>query len=218
LDLGMDRENWPSLSVLGRDDRFTVRRVWCIGRNYVDHAKEMGETGDKPPLVFAKNPMGVVGVAEGEEGGIVYPSETTELHHEVEWVLAIGTGGVVIGSAVGIDMTRRDLQRQMKDRRGPWAVAKDFEDSAPVGPIVLGVVPSRGRISLSVDGELRQCGDLSLMICDATAVVAMLNRLCPLAAGDLIFTGTPAGVGSVRRGQLMEAEIEAVGVLSVRVR
>jgi len=191
--------------------------VWCIGRNYVDHAKEMGETGKKPPLVFAKNPMGLVPVKDGETGVITYPIETDDLQHEVELVLAIGKGGTIVGSAVGLDMTRRDLQRAMKERRGPWSIAKDFADSAPVGPITLGPPPVQGAIVLRVDGEKRQSGELARMIWGPDALIQRLNRLCPLAAGDLIFTGTPAGVGPVRPGEQMLATVAGLADLRVDV-
>lgn len=148
---------------------------------------------------------------------MTYPSETKNLHHEVELVLAIGTGGAIIGSAVGLDMTRRDLQTQMKERGGPWSIAKDFAESAPVGPIVLGDVPEAGLIELRVDGELRQSGDLSMMMWGPEALVRRLNALCPLAAGDLIFTGTPAGVGAVEVGQTLEAKIVGLPPLTVKI-
>ena len=213
----MDPGEWPRLQILGSEDRFTVRRVWCIGRNYLDHAKEMGDTGTKPPLVFAKNPMGLVPAGDGEVVHIMYPSQTDELHFEVEWVLAIGEGGRIIGSTVGLDMTRRDLQRSMKERRGPWAIAKDFADSAPIGRLLLGTIPVDASIRLSVDGELRQSSNIHHMMWGAEALVARVNELCPLAPGDLIFTGTPAGVGPVEAGQKMEAFIEGVGRLTVHV-
>ena len=217
MDWGMDHNDWPRLSVMGSVYGFTARRVWCIGRNYVDHAKEMGDTGTKPPLVFAKHPCGLVPVRENEAARIRYPSKTEDLHHEVELVLAIGEGGGVIGSAVGLDMTRRDLQLQMKDRRGPWTIGKDFLDSAPIGPIVLGDPPVSGRIALTVDGVVRQHGDVSLMMHGPEALVSRVNAFCPLQAGDLIFTGTPSGVGSVTPGQVLEATIEGLPPLIVHV-
>ena len=217
LERGMDPSEWPRLHILGSNDRFNVRRVWCIGRNYAEHAKEMGDTGTKPPLMFAKNPMGLVPVAQGETGHIVYPGQTKELHYEVEWVLAIGAGGRCVGSTVGLDMTRRDLQRAMKGRRGPWAIAKDFADSAPIGPLRLGGLPKEAAITLQLDGEIRQSSNISHMMWGPDALIERLNALCPLAPGDLIFTGTPAGVGPVEVGQKMVANIEGVCSLTVSV-
>ena len=136
MDRGMNWQDWPRIPIYGSEETFTPRRIWCIGRNYVEHAREMGESGSKPPLIFAKSPAGLVVGAGSNVVEVPYPVQTQEFHHEVELVVAIGNNGGVIGTAVGLDMTRRDLQASMKARRGPWSIAKDFDGAAPIGPIV----------------------------------------------------------------------------------
>jgi fumarylpyruvate hydrolase len=217
MNLGMDPQQWPRLTILGTEDTFLPRRVWCVGRNYAAHAREMGEDGRKPPLIFSKNPICLTPVAAEVSGRVNYPPDTEALHHEVEMVLALGEGGKVLGAAVGLDMTRRDLQTRMKERRGPWSLAKDFDGAAPIGPIRLGPVPENGEIGLWVDGERRQVANLNEMIWDAEALCKRLSETVQLAAGDLIFTGTPAGVGPVVRGQTLRAEIEGLPTLQVVV-
>lgn len=210
---------------------FPVHRVYCVGRNYAEHAKEMGHSGREPPFFFLKPADAVVPVADGETGAIDYPPLTADLHHEVELVVAIGEGGRDIdaadaarhvwGYAIGLDMTRRDLQAEMKKQGRPWCIGKAFEQSAPVGPIhpkaATGLL-TRGAITLAVNGQPRQRGDLGDLIWSVDETIAALSRAWVLRPGDLIFTGTPAGVGAVARGDVMEAAIDGLGTLRVAVR
>jgi fumarylpyruvate hydrolase len=204
----------PTLPVRGTAKRFPVRRIWCIGRNYAAHAREMGHDPTREaPFFFHKNP-------ENAQAGEVfrYPPGTREVHHEVELVVALASGGediapgdapgCVFGYAVGLDMTRRDLQAQAKAAGRPWSAAKAAEGSAPMGEIVPAAEishPEAGRIALSVNVAVRQESDLSRMIWSVPEMIAILSRFFTLGPGDLIMTGTPAGVGPVVRGDLMEA-------------
>jgi len=210
--------------------QFPVRRIYCVGRNYAEHAQEMGFTGREPPFFFLKPADSVVPVADGAVGEIPYPSLTANLHHEVELVVAIGTGGRDIaaadaaahiwGHAIGLDMTRRDLQNDMKKQGRPWCIGKAFDQSAPIGPlhpIASTGDLSRGAITLAVNGTVRQKGDLSELIWNVAETIETLSKAWTLQPGDLIFTGTPAGVGAVVRGDLMEASIAGLGTLQVRV-
>ena len=217
MNIGMHDSEWPQLPILGSSQRFIPRRIWCIGRNYRAHALEMGDTRQKPPLVFSKHALTLV--SSGIEGmcRMVYPRNCVSLHHEVELVLALGEGAKIIGSAVGLDMTRRVLQQQLKERRGPWTLAKDFDSAAPIGPIRLGAPPKSGPISLAVNGEVRQTGDLSHMLWDVDALVDYLNQYDALAEGDLIFTGTPAGVGPVVVGDQHDDQISGIQSLHVMI-
>ena len=209
---------------------FPVHRIYCVGRNYAEHAQEMGFTGREPPFFFMKPADAVVPVADGETGDVAYPSLTKNLHHEVELVVAIGVGGRDIavadaakhiwGYAVGLDMTRRDLQNDMKKQGRPWCIGKAFEQSAPIGPLyAIGDTGelSRGAIRLTVNGVERQKGDLSELIWNVAETIATLSQAWTLAPGDLIYTGTPAGVAAVVPGDLMEASIEGLGPLRVAV-
>jgi len=210
---------------------FPVHRVYCVGRNYAEHAQEMGHTGREPPFFFLKPADTVVFVADGQTGEIDYPTLTTNFHHEIELVVAIGVGGSgiraadalrhVYGYAIGLDMTRRDLQNDMKKQGRPWCIGKAFEQSAPIGPIHplarTGEL-ARGPITLQVDGQLKQKGDLSDLIWNVAETIEHLSAAWVLQPGDLIYTGTPAGVGAVTRGQVMEGRIEGLGELRVRVR
>jgi len=199
---------------------FPVRRIYCVGRNYADHAREMGSDPDREPPFFFTKPRDAVFTARD----VPYPPATTNLHFEVELVLALSAGGVdldpaaalgcVFGSAVGVDLTRRDLQAEAKNAGRPWDMAKGFDASAPIGLIRPGPAPARGSIGLSVDGEVRQAADLSEMIWTVGETLAHLSRLVTLAPGDLVFTGTPAGVGPVERGQSVSAEIEGLAPLA----
>jgi len=205
---------------------FPVRRVFCVGRNYAAHAREMG--GDpvrEPPFFFTKPADAlVVGGADTP-----YPPATANLHHEMELVVAIGTGGTeiapdsalahVFGYAAGLDMTRRDLQDGAKAARRPWDMSKGFDFSAPIGEIlpVAGGHPDSGSIVLRVNGEVRQQGDLADQIWPVPDIIAALSRLVALQPGDLIFTGTPDGVGPVVRGDVLEGEIAGVGVVRTKV-
>ena len=204
----------PTLAVADSTERFPVRRIFCVGQNYADHAREMGSDPERqPPFFFSKPADAVV------DSGLClpFPTKTRNLHHEVELVIALGAGGVdvkpadaaslIFGFAVGIDLTRRDLQAEAKKAGRPWDMAKGFDHSAPVGPLRRGVPPHGGAIGLSIDGEARQAGDLSDMIWSVADIVAFLSTYVAVAAGDLIFTGTPAGVGPIQRGERVRGTI-----------
>ena len=207
-----------SVAVAGASARFPVHRIYCIGRNYAEHAKEMGAAVDKEQPIFFMKPADAV-VEDG--AAIPYPSATSNLHHEVELVAALGRGGRdiaveralehVLGYAVGVDLTRRDLQAAAKKAGAPWDTAKGFDQSAPVSAIVpvdaLGGHPSRGAIWLDVNGARKQDADLSEMVHSVAEIIAMLSRLYALAPGDLVFCGTPAGVGPLSRGDAFAAGI-----------
>ena len=217
----------PFLPVKGTQACFPVHRIYCVGQNYADHAIEMG--GDptrNPPFFFQKNPDCLV--IEGRD--FPYPSQTEDVHHEIELVVALKTGGCgipvvkaldhVYGYAVGIDMTRRDLQAVAKKAGRPWEVAKAFEHSAPCSAIVMASEighPETGAITLKINGETRQSGDLNQMIWKVAETISYLSSLFELQPGDLIFTGTPAGVGPVQRGDRLEGQVDGVGMLSVIV-
>ena len=210
---------------------YPIGKVLCLGRNYAEHALEMGHTGREPPFFFMKPADALVPVPEGETGVIDYPTLTANLHHEIELVVAIGRGGSGIraadapahlwGYAVGLDMTRRDLQNEMKKQGRPWEIGKAFEQSAPIGPVrpmaQCGEL-LRGAITLAVNGAPRQKGDLADLIWSVNETIEQLSAAWTLQPGDLIFTGTPAGVGAVVRGDLMEGAIEGLGALKVTVR
>ncbi len=216
----------PSLPVQGTERRFPVRRVYCIGRNYAAHTIEMGGDPERdPPFFFQKNPDNL-----DCSGAFPYPVQSSDVHHELELVVALKSGGVnipveraldhVYGYAVGLDMTRRDLQGEAKDLRRPWETGKAFEHSAPCGALVpaAGIGhPSKGLIQLKVNGEVRQTGDLDQMIWKVPEIIAYLSDYFELAAGDIIMSGTPSGVAAVARGDVMEAEVEGVGTLRVTV-
>jgi fumarylpyruvate hydrolase len=215
-----------SLPVAGSADRFPVRRIYCVGRNYAEHAKEMGHDPNKePPFFFQKNPDNVL-----TSGEMPYPSQTKDLHHEIELVVALKSGGVnipaasalehVYGYAVGLDMTRRDLQGEAKKMGRPWEVGKAFECSAPITavfPASRTGHPAKGAIWLKVNGVVKQKGDLSELIWNIPDTIAYLSTLFRLQAGDLIMSGTPAGVAAVHRGDILEGHVEGVGDLKVVV-
>jgi fumarylpyruvate hydrolase len=190
---------------------FPVRRIYCVGRNYADHAREMGSDPDREPPFFFSKPRDAIITAES----VPYPPATSDLHHEVELVLALGAGGanlspleagaLVFGAAVGVDLTRRDLQAQAKAAGRPWDMAKGFDASAPIGLVRPGPAPGKGAISLSVDAQPRQSGDLSEMIWSHAEILSHLSALVRLEPGDLVYTGTPAGVGALMRGERVEA-------------
>jgi fumarylpyruvate hydrolase len=207
---------------------FPVHRIYCVGRNYVEHAKEMGFTGREPPFFFMKPADAVLAVAEGEVGRMPYPSLTKELHHEVELVVAIGTGGKAIaaadalrhvwGYAVGLDMTRRDLQGEAKKLGRPWDIGKSFDHSAPIGPIRRAAeckVDADTRITLEVNGKVRQQSTIGKLIWNIGEIIEHLSTAWELAPGDLIFSGTPEGVAAVVRGDRLDAEVSGVGRLQV---
>ena len=218
--------------VVGRDAQFPVHRVYCVGRNYAAHAREMGFDPDRePPFFFCKPADAVVPVAEGQTLDSRYPAMTQNLHHEIELVAAIGKGGRdipedkalehVFGYAVGLDMTRRDLQLDMRKAGRPWEIGKAYDASAPMGPIHpaagnMGAL-AQARIVLTVNGETRQDSSIAQLIWSVPETIAYLSRYFELQPGDLIFTGTPEGVGAVVPGDLMEGRIEALGSLKVRI-
>jgi fumarylpyruvate hydrolase len=220
----------PSVPVAG-GGLFPVHRIYCVGRNYAEHAQEMGFSGREPPFFFLKPADAVLPVADGETGEMAYPPLTANLHHEIELVVAIGTGGRNIaaadaashiwGYAVGLDMTRRDLQNDMKKQGRPWSIGKAFDQSAPIGPLHpisrTGELAS-GAITLSVNGVPRQKGDLSELIWNVAETIETLSRAWTLQPGDLIYTGTPAGVGAVVSGDLLEGSIAGLGTLKLRLR
>ena len=214
------------IPVAGTDAVFPVRRVYCVGQNYALHAKEMGGDGRQPPFFFSKPADALV--AGG--GLIAYPPQTDNLQHEVELVVALSDGGAdipvekalahVFGYAVGIDLTRRDLQAAAKEKGRPWDIAKGFDQSGPVSaivPVEASGHPEKGRIWLSVNDAVKQDGDLAEMTWNVAEIIANLSTYVKLAAGDLIFTGTPAGVSTVLRGDVLEGRIENVGELRIRL-
>lgn len=218
----------PSIAVAGVDSRFPVRRIFCVARNYAAHAREMGADPDREAPFFFTKPADAV-VDSGST--IPYPPETSDFQHEVELVVALGKGGAniapedapghIAGYAVGLDMTRRDLQAQAKEKGRPWDWAKGFDNSAPVSalvPVGQSGHPQAGRIWLMVDGELRQQGDLSDMIWPVADIIALISRSIELKPGDLIMTGTPEGVGAVHPGQRLTGGVEGVGEISLTIR
>jgi fumarylpyruvate hydrolase len=221
-----------SLPVAGTTSRFPIRRVFCVGRNYADHAREMGATaqaeGREPPFFFMKPADAVVG-GEGEVS-VTYPPITQNLHHEVELIVALKGGGsniaaanalaLIFGYAVGLDLTRRDIQAKAKEKGHPWDMGKGFDQSAVAGaihPVSETGHPDCGRIWLEVNGQIRQDGDLSAMMWKVADIIANLSTTVRLAAGDLIYTGTPAGVGPILPGDLLEAGVNGVGSLHARI-
>ena len=215
----------PSLAIKGSDQLFPIHRIYCVGRNYAEHTKEMGGDTKDPPFFFQKNPDNIVA-----DGTFPYPPQTRNVHHELELVVALKSGGVniaaadamshVFGYAVGIDMTRRDLQDVAKKLARPWEVAKAFEHSAPITAIVPAQhveTIAKGAIWLEINGARKQSGDLSQMIWDVPHQIEFLSTLFELKAGDLIFTGTPSGVGAVQRGDTLKGHVDGVGDLKVTV-
>jgi fumarylpyruvate hydrolase len=217
----------PCVPVYGSQQPFPVHRIYCVGQNYADHAREMGgDPSREPPCFFSKPPDAVV----SDQRRIAWPTRTSDLHHEVELVVALASGGNdigvdeapghIFGYAVGVDLTRRDLQSEAKSRGGPWDTAKGFDHSAPLSsihPIGETGLLERGPISLTVNGELRQRGDIGDMIWSVPEVIAELSTLFTLQAGDLIFTGTPAGVGPLQPGDEVRCSIDKVDSLVIRV-
>ena len=215
--------------VAGSTDLLPVHRIYCVGRNYEEHAREMGFTGREPPFFFAKPADALLPVADGI-GEVPYPPETNNLHHEMELVVAIGRRGRAIaaadapafiwGYAVGLDMTRRDLQAEAKKLGRPWEIGKAFDYSAPIGaakPIERTGEIRRGRIWLKVNGQLRQDSDVAKMIWSVDETIAHLSKYFELVPGDLIFTGTPEGVAAVVPGDELEGGVDGVGTLRVKI-
>jgi fumarylpyruvate hydrolase len=221
------------LYVEGTEDRLPVRRVYCVGRNYAAHAREMGFDPDRePPFFFCKpnDAASIVPVAAGETATIPYPAQTSNFHFEIELVVAIGKAGKnipvdkaldhIYAYGVGLDMTRRDLQMKMREQGRPWEIGKAFDYSAPVGPLrrIVDTGPlTSAAIALDVDGTVRQKSDVSHLIWSVEETIANLSSLFELQPGDLIFTGTPEGVGAVQRGETMTGTIEGFAPLKVRV-
>lgn len=217
----------PTLPVRGSDKVFPVHRIYCVGRNYAEHAIEMGHDPNREaPFFFQKNPDTLV----PNDGEFPYPSATKDVHHELELVVALRSGGTniptekaldhVYGYAVGLDMTRRDLQGEAKKLGRPWEVGKAFESAAPCSEIVPATEighPTKGAVWLKVNGELRQKGDLDQLIWKVPEMISYLSGLFELRAGDLIFSGTPAGVGPVKSGDSLQGGVEGVGELRIRV-
>ncbi|MFZ4605462.1 MAG: fumarylacetoacetate hydrolase family protein [Caulobacter sp.] len=204
----------PTVPVQGSDRPFPVRRILCVGRNYAAHRREMGGDDRDPPFFFTKPADAVV--LPGAD--VPYPSATSDLHHEIELVVAIGEGGAIFGFAVGVDLTRRDLQNAFKAKGQPWDAAKGFDASAPISAIIptTGVIP-QGRIKVSVNGETKQDGAVADMIWSVEEILVEAGKLWKLEPGDLIFTGTPEGVGPLVRGDKVEGSVEGVGALSFRI-
>ena len=215
-----------SLPIRETDAQFPVRRIYCIGRNYADHAIEMGHNPDREaPFFFQKNAQNI-----DISGTFPYPPQTSDVHHEIELVVALKSGGANIGEsdalqhvygyAVALDMTRRDLQGEAKKTGRPWEIGKAFERSAPMSALVpvadTGYLDA-GRISLSINGEMRQDGDLNQMIWKVPEMISYLSRFYDIAAGDLIMSGTPAGVGPVEKGDVLTGDIEGLGTLMTKV-
>lgn len=216
----------PALSIAGTTELFPVRRLWCVGRNYLEHVREMGHDERDPPFFLAKPADAVV-----SDGSIVpYPPLTKDMHHEVELVFALKGGGrnikadealnLVYGYGVGIDLTRRDLLIASRDVKRPWEIGKAFDNSAPCGALRPAAEighPKSGRIMLKCNGHVRQDSDLAQMIWDVPKIIARLSEMVAVAAGDIIMTGTPSGVAATVPGDKLECEIEAVGKLTVTI-
>jgi fumarylpyruvate hydrolase len=212
----------PTIPIAHSTAHFPVRRIFCVGQNYADHAREMGSDPNRQPPFFFGKPADAV-VPSGLH--LPFPPRTANLHHEVELVIALGRGGMdlkpvdapalIFGYAVGIDLTRRDMQAEAKKAGRPWDMSKGFDHSAPIGPVTRGLPPSAAAITLSIDGQLRQAGDLEDMIWSVAEIIAFLSSYVAVAAGDLIFTGTPAGVGPIQRGELVRGAIAGIAPVEV---
>ena len=219
-----------SVPVVGQESRFPVHRIYCVGRNYEEHAKEMGFTGREPPFFFLKPADSLVVVEEGQTGQMPYPSLTQNLHHEIELVVAIGKGGRniqaadaaqhIYGYAVGLDMTRRDLQNDMKKQGRPWCIGKASDHSAPIGPITptaqAGDV-NQAAISLQVNGADRQRSSVAKLIWNVAETIEHLSAAWELQPGDLIYTGTPEGVAAVVAGDILAGQVAGLGSLTIKI-
>ena len=219
-----------TLPVVGQTAQYPVRRVYCVGRNYAEHAKEMGFTGREDPFFFTKPADALVPVAADQWGEIPYPSQTSNFHYEMELVVALGSGGkdltveqaakCIYGYAAGLDMTRRDLQAECKKQGRPWEIGKAFDYSGPIGPIYPATDVQdieNATISLEVNGQVKQNSTIASLIWSVPESIAFLSGLFELKAGDLIFTGTPEGVGAVVAGDTMVGRISGLADLQVRV-
>jgi fumarylpyruvate hydrolase len=214
----------------GSSDLLPVHRIYCVGRNYAEHQKEMGFSGREAPFFFMKPADAVLPVPFGSVGEMPYPGETGNLHHEIELVVAIGKAGRniaaadaakhIYGYAVGLDMTRRDLQFALRDKGRPWDVAKGFDWSAPISPVKPIVVTGEitaAAIFLNVNGQRRQASDVSKLIWNVSETIEHLSKFYELRPGDLVFTGTPEGVGAVVKGDELEGGVAGIGTLKVRI-
>jgi fumarylpyruvate hydrolase len=222
----IEQPSQPALPVVGSDAVFPVRRVYCIGRNYAAHAIEMGHNPDRePPFFFQKNPNNL-----DASGEFPYPAQTSDVHHEIEMVVALKSGGTnipvnraldhVFGYGIALDMTRRDLQGEQKKLGRPWEIGKAFERSAPSGPLHPASDTGhldQGHVVLKVNGDVRQEGDLNQMIWKVPEMISYLSDYFELAAGDIILSGTPSGVGPVVKGDTMEASIDGLGSITIKV-
>ena len=219
-----------SVPVIGTADRYAVHRIYCVGRNYEEHAKEMGFTGREPPFFFLKPADAILAVEAGTTGTLAYPSLTKNFHHEIELVVAIGTGGKnikasdahqhIYGYAVGLDMTRRDLQGEMKKTGRPWCIGKAFDHSAPIGPITpvaLAGDINNAELYLQVNGKDRQRSNVAKLIWNVAETIEHLSAAWELMPGDLIYTGTPEGVAAVVAGETMVGSVSGLGELHVKV-
>ena len=220
----------PSIPVVGTEAQFPVHRIYCVGRNYEEHAKEMGFTGREPPFFFMKPADAIVVAPPGATTPLPYPSLTTNLHHEIELVVAIGKGGKniaaadalshIYGYAVGLDMTRRDLQNDMKKQGRPWSIGKGFDHSAPIGPITpaaqAGNVGKAG-IWLQVNGVDRQRSNVAQLIWNIAETIEHLSTAWELQPGDLIYTGTPEGVSAVVTGDVLEGGVDGLGSIRLKL-
>ena len=219
-----------SVPVVGTEDRFPVHRIYCVGRNYEDHAKEMGFTGREPPFFFLKPADAIVAVEADGNASMPYPSLTKNLHHEIELVVAIGKGGKnikaadaqqhIFGYAVGLDMTRRDLQAEMKKQGRPWSIGKAFDHSAPIGPITPAAQAgdvNQAEIYLQVGGQDRQRSNVSKLIWNIAETIEHLSAAWELQPGDLIYTGTPEGVAAVVPGDTLTGGVTGLGTLSIKI-
>ena len=217
----------PSLPVVGDTRRFAVNRIYCVGRNYADHAREMGHDPDREPPFFFMKPANSI-VADGKD--MSYPNLSNDVHHEIEMVVAIGKGGTnisaakalehVYGYGVGLDMTRRDLQGEAKKMGRPWDTGKAFDQSAPCAAITPATQCghlNKGIVKLLVNGEVRQEGDLNQLIWNIPDTIAYLSTLFTLEPGDLIMSGTPAGVGPVNKGDILEGSVEGLAPLKIKI-
>ena len=220
----------PSVPVTGSVDTFPVHRIYCVGRNYVDHAKEMGHTGREAPFFFMKPSDAILPVPAGTTGALPYPAHTQDFQHEMELVVAIGKGGSDIGVdealghvwgyAAGLDMTRRDLQGEAKKLGRPWDTGKAFEQSAPIGPITPAAQAGdmgQAAITLHVNGAVRQSSTIDMLIWNVAETIADLSTYFTLQPGDLIYTGTPAGVAAVQRGDELVGAIDGLETVRVKV-
>jgi len=219
-----------AVPVHGESALFPVHRIYCVGRNYEEHAKEMGFSGREAPFFFLKPTDALVLVADGETGQMPYPSLTQNLHHEIELVVAIGKGGRdipaseamshVYGYAVGLDMTRRDLQGEMKKQGRPWCIGKGFDHSAPMGPITKAANAGsveHAEISLDVNGQMRQKSTTEQLMWKIPEIIEHLSAAWELQPGDLIFTGTPEGVAAVKSGDLLVGAVAGLGDLKIQI-